>query len=84
MLAALRGGNERDLVVGGELACGPVGFRDYRLINGYGDALAGRGKQLGYELPYRVSGCDLRCLTVQDDFHSKYSFKYKKTLGMDL
>lgn len=63
MLAALRGGNERDLVVGGELACGPVGFRDYRLVNGYGDAFAGR-KQLGYELPYRVSDGYLLCLTV--------------------
>lgn len=83
MLAALCGGNERDLVVGGEPAGGPVGFRDYRLINGDGNAFAGGGKKLGYELPYRVSGGDLLCLSVQDDFHSKYSFKYKKTLGMD-
>src|SRR5690242_11534845 len=45
-LAALRGGNERDLVVRGKLACGPLGFRDYRLVDGYGDAFAGR-KQLG-------------------------------------
>lgn len=77
MLAALRSGNERDLVVGGKLARGPVGFRDYRLINGDGDAFAGR-KHLGYELSNRLSGSDLLSLSVQDDFHSKYSFRYKK------
>lgn len=62
-LAALRSGNECDLVVGGELARGPVGFRDYRLVDGHGDAFAGR-KQLGYELPNRVIDGDLLCLTV--------------------
>ncbi len=63
MLAALCGGNERNLVVGGELARRPIGFRDYRLIDGYGDTFAG-GKQLGYELPYRVSDGYLLCLTI--------------------
>lgn len=68
-LAALGGGNEGDLVVGGEPAIGPVGLRDYGLVDSNCDAFA-RRKQLGYELPYRVIGGDLRCLTVKDDFHS--------------
>ena len=68
-LTALCGGNERDLVVGGELANGPVGLRDYGLVDGYCDTFA-RRKQLGYELPHRVMDGDLLCLTVKDDFHS--------------
>jgi hypothetical protein len=77
-LAALRGGNKGDLIVGRKLAAGPVGFGDYGLIDRDSDAFTGAPKELGYELIDRVRSDDLGCLTVEHDFHSKFSFKYKK------